>query len=238
VVASRGVLYAVADYERSVPVLTQVQVEAGVTGLLRARGVTVLRDAALVRAGLRHGQRYSPLHIRSATPVHHALAGRRSDSPAAGTCGSHRIEAVSQALVGSARRKARKARSRPTAWRCCSTDHFQFLCGMNGPSQWPFRQRLRPECPARVPRRPDSLSQRHTEPGGRQAGMHRGRFSILVVSSAATMVSNFVEKVESGQRTYDRFPLLPETTAKEYGHAAPRMCSSTSGMAELGSCSR
>jgi hypothetical protein len=50
VVASRGVLYAVADYERSVPVLTQVQVEAGITGLLRARGVTVLRDAALVRA--------------------------------------------------------------------------------------------------------------------------------------------------------------------------------------------
>ncbi len=39
VVASRGVLYAVADYERSVPVLTQAQVEAAVARLVRARGV-------------------------------------------------------------------------------------------------------------------------------------------------------------------------------------------------------
>ena len=50
VVASRGMLYAVADYERAVPVLTQAQVEAGITGLLHARRVSVLRDAKLARA--------------------------------------------------------------------------------------------------------------------------------------------------------------------------------------------
>jgi len=50
VVASRGMLYAVADYERAVPVLTQAQVEAGVAGLLQASGVAVLRNANLARA--------------------------------------------------------------------------------------------------------------------------------------------------------------------------------------------
>jgi hypothetical protein len=50
VVASRGVLYAVADYERAVPVLTQSQVEAAVGAQVRARGVAVLRDATLARA--------------------------------------------------------------------------------------------------------------------------------------------------------------------------------------------
>jgi len=44
VVASRGVLYAVADYERSVPVLTQTQVEAFVAGLLRRSGVDLTGD--------------------------------------------------------------------------------------------------------------------------------------------------------------------------------------------------
>jgi hypothetical protein len=50
VVASRGVLYAVADYERVVPLLAQSQVEAVVGGLLRSSGVTVLGDASLARA--------------------------------------------------------------------------------------------------------------------------------------------------------------------------------------------
>jgi hypothetical protein len=50
VVASRGTLYAVADYERSVPVLTQARVEAGIAGLVQARGVAVLRDASVARA--------------------------------------------------------------------------------------------------------------------------------------------------------------------------------------------
>jgi hypothetical protein len=50
VVASRGVLYAVADYERAVPVLTQAQVEAGVAKLLRGTGVTLLGDPTDARA--------------------------------------------------------------------------------------------------------------------------------------------------------------------------------------------
>jgi len=50
VVASRGSLYAVADYERDVPVLTQAQVDATITGLLQAKGVIILRDADTARA--------------------------------------------------------------------------------------------------------------------------------------------------------------------------------------------
>jgi hypothetical protein len=50
VVASRGVLYAVADYERSVPVLTQTQVEASVAELLRRRGVDLTGDPEDARA--------------------------------------------------------------------------------------------------------------------------------------------------------------------------------------------
>jgi hypothetical protein len=50
VVASRGVLYAVADYERAVPVLTRARVESTIAGLMRASGVILLRDATLARA--------------------------------------------------------------------------------------------------------------------------------------------------------------------------------------------
>lgn len=50
VIASRGVLYAVADYERAVPVLTQTQVEAAIAGLLRHSGINVLRDTTAARA--------------------------------------------------------------------------------------------------------------------------------------------------------------------------------------------
>jgi hypothetical protein len=50
VVASRGVLYAVADYERAVPVLTQAQVEADVARLVRAQGLTLLADPTAARA--------------------------------------------------------------------------------------------------------------------------------------------------------------------------------------------
>jgi uncharacterized protein YkwD len=49
VVASRGVLYAVADYSRAVPVLTQVQVEAAIAGLVRSQGVTVVSDPTNAR---------------------------------------------------------------------------------------------------------------------------------------------------------------------------------------------
>jgi hypothetical protein len=50
VVVSRGTLYAVADYERVVPVLTRNQVETAIAGLVRARGVTVLPEADAARA--------------------------------------------------------------------------------------------------------------------------------------------------------------------------------------------
>jgi hypothetical protein len=47
---SRGLLYAVADYERAVPVLTQSQVEAAIAGLLRHSGITVMSDTTAARA--------------------------------------------------------------------------------------------------------------------------------------------------------------------------------------------
>jgi hypothetical protein len=50
VVASRGVLYAVADYTRGVEQLTPAQVEATVASLVRVSGVTVVRDTASARA--------------------------------------------------------------------------------------------------------------------------------------------------------------------------------------------
>jgi hypothetical protein len=49
-VATRGVIYAVADYSRAVAVLSQVQVEAAIGDLVRASGVTVLRDPTTARA--------------------------------------------------------------------------------------------------------------------------------------------------------------------------------------------
>jgi hypothetical protein len=48
--ASRGVLYAVADYERAVPLRSQTQVEAAIAAQLQAKGIVVLRDATLARA--------------------------------------------------------------------------------------------------------------------------------------------------------------------------------------------
>lgn len=53
VVAARGVLYAVADYARAVPVLSQSQVEAHVGSLVSAHGVSLLRDNADARAACR-----------------------------------------------------------------------------------------------------------------------------------------------------------------------------------------
>jgi hypothetical protein len=49
VVASRGVLYAAADYARAVPVLTPAQVEAAIASLVRVSGVTILRDPTAAR---------------------------------------------------------------------------------------------------------------------------------------------------------------------------------------------
>jgi hypothetical protein len=56
VVASRGVLYAVADYERSVPILTQSQVEASIAQLLQGRGVTLRDDPTSARAYCTQGR--------------------------------------------------------------------------------------------------------------------------------------------------------------------------------------
>ena len=51
VVYARGVLYATADYSRSVQALSQAQVEARIGGLIRAdRAIAILRDNAQARA--------------------------------------------------------------------------------------------------------------------------------------------------------------------------------------------
>jgi hypothetical protein len=50
VVASRGVLYAVADYARAVQSLTRAQAEAQVAELIRASGVAIAGDPAQARA--------------------------------------------------------------------------------------------------------------------------------------------------------------------------------------------
>ena len=50
VVASRGVLYAVADYARGVESLSAAQIEAHVAALIRVSGVSILGDPALARA--------------------------------------------------------------------------------------------------------------------------------------------------------------------------------------------
>jgi uncharacterized protein YkwD len=50
VVASSGVLYAVADYMRAVPLLAAPQVEARVAALMRVSGVSILGDASQARA--------------------------------------------------------------------------------------------------------------------------------------------------------------------------------------------
>jgi hypothetical protein len=50
VVASRGVLYAVADYAHGVAQLTPTQVEATVANLVRVSGVAILHETASARA--------------------------------------------------------------------------------------------------------------------------------------------------------------------------------------------
>jgi uncharacterized protein YkwD len=50
VVASRGVLYATADYSRAVMALTQAQVEARVSELIQKAGVMVLAERRLARS--------------------------------------------------------------------------------------------------------------------------------------------------------------------------------------------
>ncbi|MGA3011821.1 MAG: CAP domain-containing protein [Terracidiphilus sp.] len=56
VVAGRNGLFAVADYERGVQVLTQAQVEAAVTAMVSQSGVTILQDATLARTTCATGE--------------------------------------------------------------------------------------------------------------------------------------------------------------------------------------
>jgi len=55
VVAGRHGLYAVADYERAVTMLTQSQQESEVAGLVKAHGVAILPDATLARSACTAG---------------------------------------------------------------------------------------------------------------------------------------------------------------------------------------
>jgi hypothetical protein len=57
VVASRGAIYAVADYERAVPVLSPAQVESRVAALVKSGGVATLHDTAVARTAcaMNHG---------------------------------------------------------------------------------------------------------------------------------------------------------------------------------------
>jgi len=59
VVSGRGVLYAVADYARDVPVLTREEVEATVAGLIRPSGLLIVRDPADARAYCATGSHHS-----------------------------------------------------------------------------------------------------------------------------------------------------------------------------------
>ena len=59
VVGNQGVLFAVADYARAVPVLTQSQVEAAFAALLRAKKITVMRDSTDARTYCNSSGKYS-----------------------------------------------------------------------------------------------------------------------------------------------------------------------------------
>jgi len=65
VLAHGGALYAVADYARAVPVLTSVQVEGAFAVMLRARGLSVLRDSSVARAWCASSGRFKPADAAS-----------------------------------------------------------------------------------------------------------------------------------------------------------------------------
>jgi hypothetical protein len=108
VVASRGVLYAVADYERAVPTLSQQQVEATVARLLRAQGLTVVaenQDARAYCASTNGAKATSFARMpgfmmvwQNSDPAHlppqfaSRLAGRQYRSAAVGTCAAQQVE--------------------------------------------------------------------------------------------------------------------------------------------------
>ena len=105
VVASRGVLYAVADYSRAVPVLTQDQVEAAIAGLIRDRGVDVIADAANARAACAEDRGYSGIAqpgfimrwqgadlTRLPQPLLDRMASGRYHKAAVGSCPTGSVE--------------------------------------------------------------------------------------------------------------------------------------------------
>ena len=61
VVAAQGVLFAVADYARGVPMLTASEAENMVAGLLHAKGLAIRRDANDARAACRLDHGLPPL---------------------------------------------------------------------------------------------------------------------------------------------------------------------------------
>jgi hypothetical protein len=108
VVAARGELYAVEDFTRAVPVLTQGQVEQAVQGLLRARGIVTFLDGSDARAYCSHGQ-----GVRGAAssaqagfqmlwqnadvtalpgPLEDRLAARRYREASVGSCAAQNVE--------------------------------------------------------------------------------------------------------------------------------------------------
>ncbi len=86
VVAGRDGLYAVADYELAVPVLTQTQIEAQVAGLLRGV-ITIQPDPALARAACAEDRRGANPRLRTTAPLRHALDRCATDPIAAGALG-------------------------------------------------------------------------------------------------------------------------------------------------------
>jgi uncharacterized protein YkwD len=65
VLARGGSLYAVADYARAVPVLTQAQVEGAFAVMLRARGLSVLKDSSAARAWCASSGQFKPADAAS-----------------------------------------------------------------------------------------------------------------------------------------------------------------------------
>jgi hypothetical protein len=57
VVAGQGVYFAVTDFARSVPMLTQAEVEASFAKLLRSRGLMIANDASDARAYCANGNK-------------------------------------------------------------------------------------------------------------------------------------------------------------------------------------
>jgi len=103
VVAAGGVIFAVADYARSVVVLTQDQVEASFAGLLRARGLLILKDPADARAYCANGTKdisrpgflmlwQNPDVAQLPQPLVDQLVTERYRKAEVGSCSPHDVE--------------------------------------------------------------------------------------------------------------------------------------------------